>query len=670
MLAAALALADRGWHVFPLNGKTPRCKNGLHDATTDRAAIERWWRLWPNADIGVRTGPESGLLVVDVDPKHGGDDTYAELEREHGSIPDTVVCLTGGDGWHTYFRYPASETVRNSAGRVGQGLDVRGDGGYVVVPPSRHASGRAYAWSVDGHPDDVPLADPPNWLLKRLREPPASANGNGAAPPVADVVPEGKRNPELASLAGTMRRRGMSEPEIAAALRVTNAMRCRPPLPEREVDAIAASIARYEPARTAPDVPAKGLDDVLAAFQKWLFLPDPGVVHAVLGAVAANLLEGDPVWLVVVGAPGSGKSETLQAVSALPDVHPAATLTEPALLSGTSRKEHTADAKGGLLRAVGDFGLILCKDFGSVLNMQRDARGAVLAALREIYDGSWTRHVGTDGGKALTWAGKVGLLAGSTQTIDRHHAVMGAMGERFVLYRLSPAEGDEQSRRALENAGREGAMRAELAAAVAGLFREGLPALPPPLTGRDTDRLVVLATLAVRYRSAVERDGYSREVELVPDPESPARLAKALARLLAGVRATGADVETAWRVVTKCALDSIPALRLAVIDYLHRAPGEHATTAVAVAVRHPTQTTRRALEDLAAHSVLHRHANGQGKSSTWSLTGWAAERYAAATGVPEISGGTYDEGRRLASAEDEARFARAQTFFDEGEEPA
>ena len=104
----------------------------------------------------------------------------------------------------------------------------------------------------------------------------------------------------------------------------------------------------------------------------------------------------------------------------------------------------------------------MCKDFGSVLSMNRDARAAVLAALREVYDGSWTRHVGTGGGRTLTWSGKVGLVAGATPTIDRHHAVMGAMGERFVLFRLPEVDASEQARRALAHAGREKEMRQEI----------------------------------------------------------------------------------------------------------------------------------------------------------------------------------------------------------------
>ncbi len=126
------------------------------------------------------------------------------------------------------------------------------------------------------------------------------------------------------------------------------------------------------------------------------------------------------------------------------------------------------------------FGILVLKDFGSVLSMHRDQRAAVLAALREIYDGSWTRHVGMGGGKTLSWEGKLGLLAGVTPTIDRYHAVMGAMGERFVLLRLPSVDGSEQAQRALAHAGREREMRAELGGAVAELFAGFDPELGRP----------------------------------------------------------------------------------------------------------------------------------------------------------------------------------------------
>lgn len=375
------------------------------------------------------------------------------------------------------------------------------------------------------------------------------------------------------------------------------------------------------------------LDEARAAFRAWLHLPDSGALDVMLGTVAANRLDGDPCWLLLVGPPGGGKSELLNAITGLDDAHAAGTLTEAALLSGTPKREHDSQAKGGLLRAIGDHGIIVCKDFGSVLSMNRDARAAVLAALREVFDGAWTRHVGTDGGKTLAWAGKVGLVGGCTPTIDRHHAVMGAMGERFCLYRLPESAPDVQAREALRHAGREKAMRAELAEAA----RAVLATLTIPRARNDdeTDRLIALATFVVRARSAVERDGYSREIELVPAAEAPTRLVIVLDRLLAGLDAIGCNRAEALAVVTKSALDSIPALRLAVLDTLH-AEADLDTNTIAEAVRHPASTTRRALEDLTAHNLVECERQGEGKAHRWSLSAFAGERMST---FPETSVG-------------------------------
>jgi hypothetical protein len=363
-------------------------------------------------------------------------------------------------------------------------------------------------------------------------------------------------------------------------------------------------------------------------------MPDAGALHVTLATVAANRAPGDPVWLLLVGPPGGGKTEILKTVSRLSDVHLASTITEAALLSGTPKRDQAPTATGGLLREIGDAGIIVLKDFGSVLSMHRDPRATTLAALREIYDGSWTRRLGTDGGKTLSWSGKVGLIAGVTPAIDGHHAVMGSMGERFVLFRLPPTNGDAQARQALGHVGREEAMRQALTTASQRLLSSVEPSLLTVAPDERTqDRLISISTLAVRCRSAVERDGYTREVLNIPEPEAPARLALVLLRLWNGLLAIGVGDREAWSLVTKCALDSMPAIRRLVVEDLMRR--STATLAeIAERINYPPTTTRRALEDLTAHGIAQRQAPGHGAADSWVASEWARGRWPC---VPEKS---------------------------------
>jgi hypothetical protein len=274
--------------------------------------------------------------------------------------------------------------------------------------------------------------------------------------------------------------------------------------------------------------------------------------------------------------------------------------------------------------------------------MHHDSRAQVLAALREIYDGSWTRNLGTDGGQTLHWEGKVGLVAGCTPTIDRHHAVMGAMGERFVLLRLSPSDAHEQGRMALAHRKHSAQMRAELAAAVVALFEQ--TTRPPERVEPDQERLVNLAVLTVRCRSAVERDRNTREVELIPEPEAPARLAITLDRLLDGLLAIGADTDTAWKVVEAAALDSIPAIRRKAMRALIDAEDELRTSEIAEATGYPVRTIERTLDDLVAHGIADVTRRGPGKPTTWASSQWTVSSWVAATS-PASAGAIHLERR-------------------------
>ena len=171
LLEAALAYAAAGIPVFPLipRDKKPATSNGFKDATTDAAKIRSWWQTWRHANIGVPTGKASGWLAIDIDAKNGATyDTLAAL----GRLPQTRMAQTPSGGLHLVFAYPASGAeVRNSASKITPGIDVRGEGGYIVVAPSRVTNGQ-YEWVTDGDQDPAPC---PAWLLKLARDKPQPA---------------------------------------------------------------------------------------------------------------------------------------------------------------------------------------------------------------------------------------------------------------------------------------------------------------------------------------------------------------------------------------------------------------------------------------------------------------------------------------------------------------
>jgi hypothetical protein len=357
------------------------------------------------------------------------------------------------------------------------------------------------------------------------------------------------------------------------------------------------------------------LNQVLEVFDRWLLLPDRKPIFAILGSVAANFLPGDPVWMGLVGPPSSAKTEILNSTSKLPHVVQAATLTPAGLLSGTPRKQRAKGAAGGLLQQLGDFGIISLKDFGSILSMRPDLKSEVLACLREIFDGAWTRHLGTDGGRTLHWQGKVGLIFASTGVIDSHHSVIGSMGDRFLLCRLAPIE-KGQFKHALKHVGPvNGRMRKELAEAVAHLFA-GRRTEPTPIDDKEVARLDDILSLVVRLRAPVERDRHSRDIEATHGAEGTARLGLQLERLLAGLDVLRVERKTALQIVENIALDSVPPLRRAAYENV-RDNGKIETSDVATALGLPTNTVRRHLEDLACYGLVKRQSQGQGKADTW-----------------------------------------------------
>ncbi len=162
---AALEFLRRGWSVIPMRERAKRpavaWKVYQSKCVTEKT-LQGWFSRSPDYNVGIVTGALSGLVVLDVDPRHGGKESLRELEREHGPLPRTVESITGGGGRHVYFSHPGGE-VHNRV-NIEPGIDLRGDGGCIVAPPSVHPSGKRYRWKKGCAPGEVALAHLPDWL--------------------------------------------------------------------------------------------------------------------------------------------------------------------------------------------------------------------------------------------------------------------------------------------------------------------------------------------------------------------------------------------------------------------------------------------------------------------------------------------------------------------------
>lgn len=304
-LLAAREYARLGWKVFPLrpNMKVPLTSNGFHAATTDRQQIDEWWLMTPTAGVGIATGSASKLIVVDVDPRNGGHESLQFLETKFGALPETVESRTGGGGRHLLFALDA-EGIYPSA-KPWSGIDIKADGGYICAPFTVHPSGLVYHWH-EAHDPSTTLAPAPAWVISALqdRKDKATVAASPAPSDAEKVIPEGHRDNALASLAGTMQRRGMTYESILRAMLAENEARCRPPLPEADVMRIVQSVARYTPDPDAdPGVSKAAVEGRSIQFLDVIGLSKPEPIPWLLDGQIAF---GD--CSLIVGPPASGKS--------------------------------------------------------------------------------------------------------------------------------------------------------------------------------------------------------------------------------------------------------------------------------------------------------------------------------------------------------------------------
>jgi putative DNA primase/helicase len=260
-----LEYLNLGWKIFPVHsikdgmctcgnlncnsqGKHPITINGFKDASNDVNQILAWHDIYPKANWAVATGEISQIVVVDVDRDKGGAQSILNFE-----VPLTPKTITGGGGYHLFFNYPKIN-VKSSVRKIAPGIDIRGDGGYAILPPSNHLSGNSYYWVTSYN--DAEFRELPEWTYIENQDPPRHAveniNGNRKELHFHEgrIIPEGIRNNTLTSVAGKLRRIGAKRDEIIDYLQWRNERFAQPPLEDKEIVRIGNSVARYEPQHT------------------------------------------------------------------------------------------------------------------------------------------------------------------------------------------------------------------------------------------------------------------------------------------------------------------------------------------------------------------------------------------------------------------------------------
>lgn len=372
------------------------------------------------------------------------------------------------------------------------------------------------------------------------------------------------------------------------------------------------------PVTHSPDaITRRGVHDVFARWFGAHF--DHQYLDIVLSVAATGShLDGDPCWLQIVGGAGVGKTEATVSLAATGCQVVSTISGEAALLSGTTAKSRAKDATGGLLRQIGHRGTLIIKDFTTILSLHREKRAEILAALREMYDGQWTRTLGVDGGQTLKWSGRLTVISCVTGVYDDHHAVIAAMGDRFLLLRLDSDDTHMRrhaTRQAIANVGGEATMRQELSEAVADFLKH--LQVPDNLTPDDdtTDELVTLSDLVARARSQVARD-FKGDPEFAHASEMPTRISKQLAQLWRGAKVCGLTDAEALAAVRRVAADSIPPDRRAVLEAVSNL-GAPTSQEVEDTTGMSRRKADRVLQELTLLKMIRRQREGKGQPWTW-----------------------------------------------------
>lgn len=362
------------------------------------------------------------------------------------------------------------------------------------------------------------------------------------------------------------------------------------------------------------------LEQVKMAASRFLLLKDTNVIDVVMAVFVANRIPSDPLWMFLTGPPSSAKTEILTSLNGHSGVTLLSSLTPNTFVSGKKVKGWNCSLLPQLTGS-----LLVFKDFTTLLTQYREARAEIFAQLREIYDGKFSKAFGT--GETVSWTGKVGMIAGVTPVIDKYSSVNTMLGERFLHYRVGEEDPFNVACRAYSEVMAEGNHRQEFHDSVKGFLArfDGDLNLKIGEPEAMMDRIGCLAILTAHARSAVYRNRYDRCVEVMPQPEGPARLTKQLKLLalaLAVVREQDEIDKGIYEVVKKVARDTIPRLRLKVLEalwslHVDEEEKKHRTKEIGLEASIPTVTAKLALEDLHLLRLVDRDTENEGDTAAY-----------------------------------------------------
>lgn len=601
----ALQYWKSGFRVFPLKPKSKKPQiewKRFQTRNSTETEVIKWVKLYPNANIGVVTG--NGLVVVDVDDINA-------LKKFEFHLTPTLITQTGR-GWHYY--YTCKGSLETSRG-FGEKVDIKCDGGYAVAPGSVHPSGAIYKLPVGSTYSFGEMDVAPKWLQERKdKEKRIEKSQPGWLEKAMQGVEEGARNDTCAKIAGYYAAKGFGHQDIKVVLEGWNSKN-KPAMSREEIDTVIHSILKKE-GGAKPKVKPCTLEEARRVVKKWLYLEDDKVIDLTLATIISTHTSEDPIWIMLVSPPSTGKTEILRAFDYNDSVYYIGSLTPHTFATGLK------NVRGILERFNGKKITMINKDFSSLLSMPAFDRMEVLDQLRNMYDGRYDKEWGT--GKKVNWRGKISFVAGVTPDIENHYSLIRALGERFLYYRME-ASAKKTRRKILEFSdlmeSRVEEAREEIAHALSGVVEKynSLDLRDIKIDDVLLEWLKELSDICTVLRTHIPRDSYNRDIiSYRPSPEGPSRVYKALKTLVKSVAFINERREVAtydYEIAVKLCLDCIPSLRREVLKYvLENYSSDAGLKPKECAERTGYITTtlvRYNLDDLSSLGLLDRYFGGK-----------------------------------------------------------